>query len=75
MTIDSSNTGKFSIGQQVQMIEDRSQIIRAHPDQLAATYEIVRIVPGERDGELQYHLQSSGEPHMRAANESQLRAV
>ena len=67
--------GKFSIGQQVHMIEDPTQIVRIHPDQLAKTYEIVRIVPGERDGELQYHLRSATEPHMRAASESQIRAA
>jgi hypothetical protein len=67
--------GKFNIGQQVHMIEDRSNIVRIHPDQLTKTYEIVRIVPGERDGELQYHLRSATEPHMRAASESQLRAA
>ncbi|HMB11790.1 hypothetical protein [Saliniramus sp.] len=67
--------GKFSIGQQVHMIADRSNIVRVHPDQLERVFEIVRIVPGERDGELQYHLRSTTEPHMRAASESQLQAV
>ncbi|MCC5978444.1 MAG: hypothetical protein JJU21_10310 [Salinarimonas sp.] len=69
------SSGKFNVGQQVHMIEDRSNIVRVHPDQLAAIYEIVRIVPGERDGELQYHLRNTAEPHMRSASESQLRAV
>lgn len=66
--------GKYNIGQQVHVIADHTSIVRIHPDQLAKTFEIVRIVPGERDGESQYHLRSMTEPqHMRSVSESQLR--
>jgi len=71
MTISS----RFTIGQHVRLVEDKSQIIRVHPDRLAAVYEIVRIVPGERDGEALYHIRNEAEPHLRAVSEGQLQAA
>jgi hypothetical protein len=67
--------GRFAIGERVRLIEDKSQLVRVHPDQLATVYEVVRVVPGERDGEAQYHIRNDAEPHMRAVPEGQLQAA
>lgn len=63
---------RFSLGDRVRLVADERQMIRIHPNQMAITYEVVRIVPGERDGESIYHIKSELEPHMRAVDESHL---
>jgi hypothetical protein len=63
---------RFSIGRTVRLLHDRTNMIRQHPSQLTATYEIVRIVPGERDGLPQYHIKNDAEPHMRSVMEDQI---
>lgn len=63
---------RFSLGDRVRLVADESQMIRIHPNQMAITYEVIRIVPGERDGEAVYHIKSELEPHMRAVDESRL---
>ncbi|WP_029029742.1 hypothetical protein [Salinarimonas rosea] len=63
---------RFSLGDKVKLVADERQMIRIHPNQMALTYEIIRIVPGERDGEAVYHIKSEREPHMRAVDESHL---
>ncbi|MGJ3262950.1 MAG: hypothetical protein ACFE0R_06920 [Salinarimonas sp.] len=63
---------RFSLGDKVRLVEDERQMIRIHPNQMALTYEIIRIVPGERDGEAVYHIKSEREPHMRAVEEGHL---
>lgn len=63
---------KFSIGKSVRLLHDRTNMIRQHPSQLTVTYEIVRIVPGERDGLPQYHIKNDAEPHLRSVMEDQI---
>ncbi|GGK23044.1 hypothetical protein [Salinarimonas ramus] len=63
---------RFSLGDRVKLVADERQMIRIHPNQMALTYEIIRIVPGERDGEAIYHIKSDREPHMRAVDEKHL---
>ncbi|WP_349368049.1 hypothetical protein [Salinarimonas sp.] len=63
---------RFSLGDKVRLVADERQMIRIHPNQMALTYEVIRIVPGERDGEAIYHIKSEREPHMRAVDESRL---
>lgn len=63
---------KFCLGSRVRLLADERDMIRIHPNQMAITYEVVRIVPGERDGEAKYHIKSDLEPHMRAVGEAQL---
>lgn len=68
----STDTARFTLGERVRLVADERQMIRIHPNQMAITYEVVRIVPGERDGEAVYHIKSELEPHMRAVDESRL---
>lgn len=63
---------KFTVGKTVRLLHDRTNMIRQHPSQLAATYEIVRVVPGERDGLPQYHIKNNAEPHLRSVMEDQI---
>lgn len=63
---------RYSVGERVRLRHDKTNMIRQHPSQLAIDYEIVRIVPGERDGLPQYHIRSEGEPHLRAVVEDQI---
>lgn len=63
---------KFSIGESVRLLHDRTNMIRQHPSQLALTYEVVRVVPGERDGLPQYHIKNDAEPHLRCVMENQI---
>ncbi len=63
---------KFAVGKTVRLLHDRTNMIRQHPSQLAVTYEIVRVVPGERDGLPQYHIKNNAEPHLRSVMEDQI---
>ncbi len=63
---------KFDLGDRVRLLANTQDMIRVHPNQTAITYEVVRILPEERDGEPQYHLKSDVEPHMRSVVQSQL---
>jgi hypothetical protein len=57
---------KFKLGESV-LLE------RTSFNQIAASgfYEVTKLLP-ERDGEFEYHIKSSGEPHTRVAKESEL---
>ncbi len=66
---------KFSLGERVRLLHDRTNMIRQHPAQLAATYEVVRIVPGERDGAPQYHIKNETEPHLRSVMQDQIAEI
>jgi hypothetical protein len=63
---------KYSVGAAVRLRHDRTNMIRQHPSQLATTYEVVRVVPGERDGVPQYHIKNDREPHLRSVLEDQI---
>ena len=66
---------KFSPGDRVRLVPNLHDMIRLHPNQMSITYEVVRVVPEERDGQPQYHIKSEVEPHMRSVPENQLSQI
>ncbi len=58
---------KFSVGE---LVELKPAVSRNVP---GGVYEIVKILPG--DGECEYRIKSSNEPHERVARESELRRL
>jgi hypothetical protein len=60
------STHRFKVG--ISVFLERTIFNR---DALPGAYRVTKQLP-ERDGELQYHIKHSGEPHMRVARESEL---
>ena len=61
-------THKFRVGEKVQFLGGQVRFATAE------IFEIVRQLP-ESDGECQYKIKSLDEPHLRVAQEHQLRRV